>query len=130
MIEQNTRRTKIIKSFEGAALKAQEADRVIKEEVDVLRLVYEKPAVPLILDFLANLRDRQKDVPRLPIMLDLATADQGAIFGLKEPRELAFGERLHLSPQGGGGDLEVESDQWDRLFVAGATVFSVMGTWP
>ena len=48
MINQDNRRTKVVKSFEGKALTAVEAEQVCRQDVDVLRLVYEPKAVPAI----------------------------------------------------------------------------------
>lgn len=127
MIEQNSRRTKIVKSFEGNALTAAEAENVAHQEVDVLRLVYAPKAVKAIREFIHTVKGHRTPQRCLPIMLDVSSWTQGLIHGLKEAKEVAFGDRVTLVPAGKSVDapttFQVKSDMWDRLFTNEAKVF-------
>ena len=123
MIQQNARRTKIVKSFEGKALTAREAELVARQDVDVLRLVYERQNAPAIRDFIKTLKTQADRPARQPVILDIASWTQALVAGLKEPRDVAFGERLTLTPVGGAGPIQIKADTWERLFVNDAKVF-------
>lgn len=123
MIEQNARRTKVVKSFEAGALVAAEAAQVANEEVDVLRLVYHSSYVPALTEFLKTL-NKNKTKQRQPVMLDVSSWMQAQIVGLKEPKDATFGQRLTVSKEGGGGTFAVSSEMaWERLFKVDAKVF-------
>ena len=122
-IEQHSRRTKVVKSFEGQALTREGALKVAAEEVDVLRLVYDRHCSQAILDFIKAANGQRNPTQQLSIMLDISSWTQGMISGLAQPRALAFGEKITLSPEGGKGALQVRTDNWDHLFVQDAKVF-------
>ncbi len=123
MIEQNARRTKVVKSFEGGALGAAEAKQVTSEEVDVLRLVYHTRHAASIAEFIRAIKDQPKGKSRQPIMLDVSSWVQASVTGLKDPKEVAFGERIVMSQVGGPGPYFLKTETWDRLFVVDAKVF-------
>ncbi len=122
MIEQNARQTKVVKSFEGNALTAVEAAAVVKEEVDVIRLVYKPQAVGAIKEFMTGLAKRDA-TGALPVMLDISSWMQGIVHGLKAPREVAFGEKLEFSPPNGPASMFIACDAWDKLWAPHAKVF-------
>jgi pyruvate kinase len=122
MIEQSGRRTKVIKSFEGSALSPTEAERVLREEVDVVRLVYKPEALHAIRNFLEVLGSADGS-PGLPVMIDVSGWTQGSIHNLKEPREVTFGDKLTFSPVGGSGTLQVRTDFWQQLFKEDSCVY-------
>lgn len=123
MIEQNARQTKVIKSFEGKALTAEEAQKVAQEEVDVLRCVYDAEAVPGLIEFVKTVTKLRTPTALLPIMLDLSSWVQATVGNLKEPRDLPFGTRVTASAMGGKGDLQFKTERFDRLFAAEARAF-------
>lgn len=129
MIEQNSRRTKIIKSFEGKALTREEAQEVSKQDADVLRLVYDEKFVPAISEFIRTLKDAgkaakgNKNRAYKPVILDLASYTQGICADLKEPREVKFGDRIIMAPKGGTDVIGVRGDSWARLWAEDAKVF-------
>ncbi len=123
MIEKNQRRTKVVKSFEGKALNPKEAELAAHQDVDVLRLVYERPTVPAIREFVRTIKGQPDKDQRKPLMLDIASWTQALVTGLTAPRDVAFGERLHLAPAAGGNAIAIKTELWDRLFVVDAKVF-------
>jgi pyruvate kinase len=122
MIEENSRRTKIVKSFEGKALTAEEAAKVASQAVDVLRLVYHPKMVGALIDFIRTVKSHRTNKVQLPIMLDISSWNQGTTGSLKEPREVSFGDKISLSP-GAHGDIPVQTDNWNALFIKDAKVF-------
>ena len=122
MIEENSRRTKIVKSFEGKALTAEEAAKVASQAVDVLRLVYHPKQVGALIDFIRTVKSHRTNEVQLPIMLDISSWNQGATGSLKEPREVSFGEKITFSPVS-KGDIPVQTDNWNALFAKDAKVF-------
>jgi pyruvate kinase len=131
MIEQNARRTKIVKSFQGRTLSGESVKQLtnkdIGPEVDVVRLVYSKDQSTAICEFIKNLGNHRNDKTRFPVMLDVSTSTQAQIHGLNEPLELAFGEKMTISPAGGSGRLQIKTDFWDSLFNEGSTVYAGYG---
>ncbi len=123
MIEQNARRTKVVKSFEAGALVAAEAQQVAKEEVDVLRLVYHPNFVPALTEFLKTITANRQQKHRQPVMLDISSWMQAQITGLKEPKEATFGQKVIVSPVGGSGSFFIKTEMWDRLFKVDSRVF-------
>lgn len=126
MIEQNSRRTKIVKSFEGNALTPAEAENAAKQEIDVIRLVYAPKSVKAIREFIKTVKGLRTAENCLPVMLDVSSWTQGTIHGLKEAKEVAFGDKVVLVPAGKSteaGAFQVKSDMWERLFAADAKVF-------
>lgn len=122
MIEQNARKTKIIKSFDVKAITSDEARAVANEEVDVLRLVFRPDAVAIIKQFLHAVREARPGASAMPIMLDAATWLQAST-GSAKPFDVTFGQKVTCSPIGKGGMLEVKTDDWPGLFLADAKVF-------
>ena len=123
MIKQDNRRTKVVKSFEGKALTAVEAEQVCRQDVDVLRLVYEPKAVPAIREFIKVVESNRGKAHRPPVMLDIASWTQAIVAGLAQPREVSFGDRLIVSTTNIPGGLTIKAANWERLFVADAKVF-------
>lgn len=123
MIEQNMRRTKVVKSFEGSALTVKEAEQVAQQEVDVLRLVYSPKATKAIKEFIQIVKRQRTRTQTLPVMLDVSSWTQGLIHGLKEQKDVAFGDKITFSPVGGKGTFQVKTDMWERLFIEHAKVF-------
>lgn len=122
MIEQNARQTKVVKSFEGNALTAVEAAAVVKEEVDVIRLVYKPDAVAAIKEFMSGL-GRDKNHGGVPVMLDISSWTQGVVHGLKTPREVVFGEKLDFSPPKGSATMQIACEAWAKMWAPRAKVF-------
>jgi pyruvate kinase len=56
-------------------------------------------------------------------MLDVASWTQALVTGLPAPKEVAFGERLVLSPTAMPNTIAIKTDIWDRLFAVDAKVF-------
>jgi pyruvate kinase len=123
MIEQNTRQTKVIKSFEGPALAASENQQLFDEEVEVFRLVYAKDKTEAISSFIKLVKEQQKRLPHPAIMLDISHWVQAEITQVDEGRALNFGETVTLSPDGKGGDIQVRTSLWDKLFKKGSRVY-------
>ena len=122
MIEQNSRRTKVIKSFEGSALTAAEAAKVASEEIDVLRIVYHPKMMASLLDFVRTVKSHRTAIRQLPIMLDISSWTQGTTSGLKEPKEVSFGDKVTFSTDS-KSDVPVRTDNWKALFSKDAKVF-------
>ena len=122
MIEQNSRRTKVIKSFEGSALTAAEAAKVASEEIDVLRIVYHPKMMASLLDFVRTVKSHRTALRQLPIMLDISSWTQGTTGGLKEPKEVSFGDKVTFSTDN-KSDVPVRTEIWKALFSKDAKVF-------
>lgn len=122
MIEKNSRRTKVIKSFEGSALTAEEAVNVASEEVDVLRVVYHPKCLGGLLEFIRKVKKNRTNKTQLPIMLDISSWTQGVTGAIKNVREVTFGEKITFSMDG-NGDIPVRTDNWHALFAKDAKVF-------
>jgi len=123
MIEQNSRQTKVIKSFEGPALVIDEKENLFDQEVDVFRLVYSKDKVSEITSFIQAVKNQNIRVPHPSIMLDISNWIQATIEKVEEGRVLNFGEIITVSPVGKGGDIEIQSRIWDKLFKQGSRVY-------
>ena len=89
MIKRDNRRTKVVKSFEGKALTAVEAEQVCRQDVDVLRLVYEPKAVPAIREFIKVVESNRGKTHRPPVMLDIASWTQAIVAGLTQRQSRA-----------------------------------------
>ncbi len=124
MIEQNARQTKVIKSFEGRALTTAGAEQVAREDVDVVRLVYDKQSVAGIREFLTTLAGQTTVHGRSPVMLDISSWIQG-LAKVKQAREVSHAETIVVVPVGTKleGALEVETEIWAKLWTANAKVF-------
>lgn len=122
MIKENSRRTKVIKSFEGAALTAAEAAKVATQEVDVLRLVYHPKMVRSLLDFIRTVKSHRTETVQLPIILDISSWAQGTTGALKEPKEVSFGDKITMA-HAGKADIPIKTDNWNALFAKDAKVF-------
>jgi pyruvate kinase len=127
MIEQNARKTKIIKSYDVKSITADEARQVAQEAVDVIRLVYRPEAIATLKQFMNAVRVARPGATALPIMLDCATWVQASTAGAK-PFDVAFGDKLTCTPVGRGGKLEVKTDDWKSLFAVHASVFLGTGS--
>lgn len=123
MIEQNTRQTKVIKSFEGPALTIEENQSLFDEEVEIFRLVYSRDKVDEISTFIKAVKTQQKRLPHPAVMLDLSHWVQAEITQVEEGRSLNFGERLTVTLDGKGGDIQIKTDAWDKLFKTGSRVY-------
>ena len=127
MIQQHSRRTKVVKSFEGAALTQDEAAQVARQDVDVLRLVYEPKQMAQIQSFMKRVSsDASGPLRRKSIMIDLSSWTQGWVTGLKEPREVTFAEKVAFVPASApipSDAIGVRAEQFDSLFVADAKVY-------
>lgn len=122
MIEQSARRTKVIKSFEGAALSPGEAEHVLREEVDVVRLVYKPESTESIKNFL-DILAKSESTHSVPVMIDVSGWKQGSLCNLRDVREVGFGEKVTFSPIGGSGSYQIRTEHWSELFVEGGTVY-------
>lgn len=122
MIEQNSRRTKVIKSFEGRGLNESEAARVVQEEVDIVRVVFNPKKTDLIKGFLGNIRKNRGENQFLSVMLDASSWGQGMIGPIEKPVEVSFGEKIQMGT-GNDSHLNVVTDQWPDLFSVGSKVF-------
>jgi pyruvate kinase len=123
MIEQNSRQTKVIKSFEGPALVIVDNANLFDQEVDVFRLVYSKDKVGEISNFIQAVKKQQTRIPHPSIMLDISNWIQASIDSVEEGRALNFGETVTASPEGKGGDIQIKSKIWDKLFKKGSRVY-------
>lgn len=124
IIMKDTRRTKIICSFEGRVLDASMAGPIAAEDTDALRLVYNRDSGGKIIEFLTALGKELKPGSRQPsIMLDLAEGARGVIHNLVEPRDLNYADIVTLGPPGSKETFEVNTKHWSGLFRTGCTVF-------
>lgn len=124
MIEQNSRQTKVIKSFEGPALVISgDDDSLFDQEVEVFRLVYSKDKVEEISKFIKTIKQQKKRLPHPAIMLDISNWIQASISEVEEGRSLNFGDSLIVTPEGKTGDIQLKSSMWDKLFKKDARVF-------
>lgn len=122
MIEQNSRRTKVIKSFEGRGLNQAEAERVVQEEVDIVRVVYNPKKSDVIKSFLGDIRKKRGDNQYLSVMLDASSWSQGFIGPIEKPVEVSFGEKVQMGI-GNDSRLKIVTDQWPGIFAVGSKVF-------
>lgn len=122
MIEQNTRRTKVIKSFEGRGLNETEAAKVAKEEVDVLRVVYSPQNSKAALNFMAKIGQQRSEAHPLPVMLDISSWNQGAIGPLEKPVEVTFGEKIQMGIRG-DCKLKLLTERWPQILGTHSKVF-------
>jgi pyruvate kinase len=122
MIEQNTRRTKVIKSFEGRGLNAAEAEKVAKEEVDVLRVVYSPKSAQAVQTFLEKIRQQRHESHPLPVMLDISGWNQGSIGPLEKPVEVSFGEKIQMGI-GGQSPFKIVTEKWPQILKVPSKVF-------
>ena len=123
MIKQHSRRTKIVKSFEGKALLGNSARSADDHDVDVFRLVYDAQLIAPIQDFIHALRGKGQRGLESTVMLDIASWTQAVVSNLAAPREVTFGERLTFSATELPGAITLKSATWDHLFKHDAKVF-------
>lgn len=124
MIRQKQRRTNVIWSFESHCLHPALVDTMLTEEVDGLRLVPDADEWDRALMFISTLQQatRKKGVV-IPVMVDLFVTARGCVGSLKEPKEVAFEQKITFGRKDGQGDFKVDSEDWDNLFMVGAPVY-------
>ena len=117
-------RTRIIWSFAHDVVDAQLAETIAAVHCDALRLVYFQGTQHNGVKFLQALTSKQGK-QRVPIMIDVALKIRATVAELQEPRQLKMGERVNIVPRSRGkqGDLVINTDEWDKLFVPEATIY-------
>jgi pyruvate kinase len=125
MINASARQTKIIWSFEGSHC-ADMAKKISKEDVDVLRIVYERDHAKQIAGFIKEYRS-PANLKQAPIMMDISTWSQGEISSHNENLKLNFGDNFTLSEKSGSGQVEIETYSWERLFAKNSVVYFGFG---
>jgi len=123
-LAKGTRRTKIVCSYEGRMLDPGMAARLLEDDADSLRLVYNRDAGDRLAAFIKAFRaGATSDRKRPSLMIDLAEGARGMIHNLEGPRELNYGDVVTLGPIGSKETFQVNTKNWGVLFRAGATVF-------
>lgn len=127
MILEQTRRTKLIWSFESVLLKPELCESLMGEQYDAIRICYESHSLKKTEAFLSELQKQkpsfERGLDRIPVMIDLSSKVRGILVDSGEPVEFSFGDVITLSPQSKGGDLEIVTEVWDSFFSVGANVY-------
>jgi pyruvate kinase len=125
LIEPSLQQTKVIWSFEAQVLDQKLVEKVSSQKVDAIRIVYDRDHEANILSFL-ELYKAPSNLNQAPIMLDISSWTQ-AVYGGKEPLEVAFGSSVTLTTVGGGGDVEIETALWGKIFGPSSLVYFGFG---
>ena len=124
MISRDTRRTKIIWSFEAKVLTDTWVSRISEEDVDALRLVFNKETSDNIPKFIDAFRESRKAGEKAPsIIVDVAEGARGAIANLKEAKDLAYGDKVRFGVVGSGETFEVTTKNLSGFFKKDEQVF-------
>jgi len=124
MIFRETRKTKIIWSFEARVLADTWVSRISEEDVDALRLVFNQETAGNIPKFIDAFRQSRKADEKAPsIIVDVAEGARGAITNLKTEKEIPFGTKVRIGTTGSGEMFEVTAKRLEVLFKKDATVF-------
>src|SRR5438045_643986 len=114
--QENKRRAKIIWSIESRLADADLAKAISGKDIDAIRLLYDRKTTGRIEKFIEAVNaNKARGKPAIPFMVDLAVEVRGKIHGLQSPKEVAFGDKLRLTLPGGGGQLEIEAENWSSL---------------
>jgi pyruvate kinase len=126
-LKTDTRKTKMIWSLTADMLSDQVMKSLPESKADVLRLVYDAQQAEKLADFVRRLRKDQSPAANFPVMLDIATYGRAWVKSPSDDRRIEYGDRLTLTPIGGGGDIEVQGESFDTLFRSGSAVYLGFG---
>lgn len=119
-MNENSRNTKVIWSFESEAINSGAIAEIGSEQVDAIRLVYDNLDNSKLKKFVTELKSKGHNTP---LMVDIAAKVRAHVSGLKEAKDFAYGETLTLTPESGKGDICVDTENFDKLFHDDAVVF-------
>jgi hypothetical protein len=91
------------------------------EQIDGIRLIWSPGATKQISGFLSQLRDKDGEY-LAPVMIDISSQTRGTIQGLKQPKEIAFGEKLCIR-RDGKGDFSTSIDDWELFFQSDTSLY-------
>lgn len=124
MLAENSRRTSVIWSLESKSLSREMIQTLIAEKADAVRLVTDKNKTNETLEFIDQLRSSEEEwAKRLPVLADLCSYPRAVIVNLDEARELKFSDKIVITPPGGDGDYQVDTDEWSELFALDHPVY-------
>lgn len=122
------RKTKVVWSIDGDQITNDFAGTLADKEVDALRIVYRPLKKENICSFLDNLhKKRDKSLPHIPIMVDLARQSRATLATLDETKEASFGDEFRFvkNPEvkAGDSDLLIQCEQLKEVFVEGVQFY-------
>lgn len=117
---------RVIWSLKSGDLNEKQANLIKTADVDGVRVGYSSGTKQEALNFLETLKANYKDLASMPfVMLDVTPPARGKVVGLGEERVLETNDNVSIAINGSDveADFYVDSDNWDKLFVADATIF-------
>lgn len=122
-------RTKIIWSLNSRDLSETLAKELSeKEDIGALRINYHPKDLENILSFIPLVHEfRGPSQEKIPVMIDVGSIPRGRL-SMNEPKDLIYGEELSCSKPGKGGDIEINTEEWDSLFAPDQQVFLGFGS--
>ncbi len=124
MIQQNSRRTNVIWSFESRCFNDGLIEAFKEEDVDAIRLVSETGDMSSVFKFVAKINQAfAKADQQPPIMIDLLSQVRGFVIGLTEPREVAFGDKVVFGKSNEKNAIKIRCHDFPSFFAKGALTF-------
>lgn len=123
MIQQNSRRTNVVWSFESRCFNDSLIEAFKEDEVDAIRLVSETGDMSSVFKFVGKINQAfAKSDQQPPIVIDLSQV-RGFVIGLTEPRDVAFGDKVIFGKAGDKGAIKIRCHNFATFFAKGATIF-------
>lgn len=124
MIQQNSRRTNVIWSFESRCFNDGLIEAFKEEDVDAIRLVSETGDMSSVFKFVGKINQAfAKSDKQPPIVIDLLSQIRGFVIGLTEPREVAFGDKVIFGKSADKNAIKIRCHNFATFFAKGATIF-------
>lgn len=96
--------------------------------IGALRISYQPEHIDNILEFIPLVHEcRSPGKEKLPIIIDVGSMPRGRIVA-PATGNLNYGDEISLSLPGKGGDLEISTEEWGRLFATDQQVFLGSGS--
>lgn len=122
--QKTANKTHVVWSFDLNLLDEEAMDRISLTQVDAVRITGRYQSVVSLLNKVKALRERfDRQGKSVPLIVDSVRKARGFVCGFSEPREFELNKRVKVTCEGGGGDLEVQTDEWEGFFRVGNPVF-------
>ena len=122
--------TKIICSLDSVGLKPDYAkDFSDRTDIAALRILYDPRNTKKILEFIPLVEEfRSPELNKIPIMIDVGSFPRASVANVKLEEDLQYAQILNISKIGKGGDIEINTEDWQSLFAENESVFFGFGS--
>jgi pyruvate kinase len=116
------RHTKIIYSCEPEKLDYKTYEKM-QDHFDALRITYAPSNIEKILSFTKKVAKARESKQLPPLMIDVSYRPRAVVVDLKAPMEVKSGDSIKLSCEKDLGEIQISSQEWDKLFQKDARVY-------